>query len=121
MSDKFATHWVDTAAHAVAAVVGKLDTIRILRESYARQVRDWRLPAARAVVHVRSQSSGNCAELQASYLQAYRLWKKRAQISERHAVKRKAIGFMQELAPAPLEEVFPVRSSYLFIRFLCAN
>ena len=115
LSDKYASHWVDTAAHAVAAAISKLDTIRILRESYARRVHDWRLPATRAVVHVGSSRSGICVELSPPYLQAYRLWKKRAQISERHTVKLKAIGFMQELAPAPLEEVFLVRPSYLFI------
>ena len=121
MSDKCAANWVDTTAHAVAAVIGKLDTIRLLRESYARRVRDWRLPATRAVVHVGGQRSGICVELSPPDLQAYRLWKKRAQISERHAVKRKAVGFMQELAPAPFEEVFLVRSSYLFIYAICAD
>ncbi|TBU61934.1 hypothetical protein BD310DRAFT_812504 [Dichomitus squalens] len=76
------------------AAIGKLDIIRILRDGYVQQAHNWRRPVTRAVV------------------QAYQVWKKRLQVSERLAVKRKAIGIMEEVGPAPLEEVFLVRPTF---------
>ena len=47
--------------------------------------------------------------LTATYIQAYRVWSKRRRISRRHAVKLQGTTHMEEVVPAPLEEVFLVR------------
>ncbi|KAI1794900.1 hypothetical protein LXA43DRAFT_882906 [Ganoderma leucocontextum] len=51
--------------------------------------------------------------------QAYRVWSKRKQISRRHAVKLQGAIHMEEIIPAPLEEVFlvsPVNDSFSTLR-----
>ena len=80
-----------------------------------------RRPARRPAVQVCTKASLSSAVLTPTCKQAYRVWSKRRRISRRHAVKLQGTMHMEEVVPAPLEEVFlvrPVSRSLLCARFL---